>query len=317
MIYNWLSPNNDGRKKLEIFSENNLSGSSVSCICGFCSTDYIEICDRYGFVENLIKCEKCKSIYQGTYSSNDEVMDFYKNDYRQSYGFKPTLNEYIDIQKKYGLRIKRQLGDFLDNFETAIEVGAGTGAALSKLGVENKISIDLDNEYQQCWNNFDVKHKESYLKGDGSTILIMNHVLEHIVNPKLFFSELAIKYKFDAVLIVVPYIFSKKRGYGYGNSDVNYIHPAHVHNSTAKGIAMMFEGLSFKAKHKVVNYRFGVPELYMIAWDSDIEFESGLPKGFTGINSNRKERDVQIPFSYYVQLKSYWYSLVGYLRQKF
>ncbi|GHU60121.1 hypothetical protein FACS189444_6690 [Spirochaetia bacterium] len=177
------------------------------CICGKETERVYELpfLDVYGmdheYVQKINICPSCGFIFTANPFSDEQLSNRYKN--MSKYDFdKKTL---ITKEKADYLKRSKRQHDFINNtieqYTSVFEVGAASGYSLS---LYQKDGIDVYGVEPSGINVKSCKHNygidlfqgmfQDYMKMNDNRkydLIFLSHVLEHIVNPYQFISELS------------------------------------------------------------------------------------------------------------------------------
>ena len=224
---------------------------NIPCICGKESNDEIITNSFYpNFINsklNVVACKHCGTLRNTPYFSNDVIAKFYTSDYRPLYGFDKFSNE--DKFKHSsngglftGVHTYKFLKPFCEQYKKnrnkeklqIFEIGCGYGGNLYNFHQdgeevygcdygEDGLTIAKENGMKNMFIG-----DMSVLKTCGvPDIIIINHVLEHIVDLKTFFSELKELISKDTLVYIgVPSI--PAIGFSCRNNIRRYFQIAHV-----------------------------------------------------------------------------------------
>ncbi len=205
----------------------NLKKEQINCpVCDSSNYKVLANQDRYGMGLQSVICTNCSMIFINPRPTELEMNDFYKNHYRSFYESveKPT-SEYINngpfiARANY---VKNVLGNYLYNAKSVLDVGCAEGTLLLTIekgfpnittqGIEPSLSFGAYAKQQLKGEVFIGSYQEFIKKNNNRTfdVLTSTHVLEHILNPKEYLSELKKMMHNESVLYVeVPNIMDKR-----------------------------------------------------------------------------------------------------------
>ncbi len=215
-----------------------------SCICGSSKGLLIKTLGRYGAPLKIVSCLSCGHIRSKNQLNQGDLKDFYMNYYRDiysgGYGLKST-DAYLPRVKKSKEEILFVLEQFvpLEKDPLVIEWGCGAGWNLIPLrdkGYRVK-GYDLDVEYTKFGSDeygLDLSLLDDYdpkikleVKAD---FLILNHVLEHVVDPGSFLLKLKNMFKDDGYLYIGLPVIETLPIWGFRR----FFHIAHIHYFVGK-----------------------------------------------------------------------------------
>lgn len=206
-------------KYISQFNENVRHGlieyESVPCLCGSTTFDLIGSVDRYAMLQDTVMCVECSLVQSNPRMTKDEYAHFYSSDiYRLCYEGEGYLNF---CENKYtieqGKRIFYEVNK-LKNINSDIdvlEIGAGGGWNLLpflKNGAK-VLGIDYSPTLTQLGIKYGIPMKQCSVNDISGQfdIVIMNHTLEHLMNPVESLKIIARHLKDDGLIyIAVPSI---------------------------------------------------------------------------------------------------------------
>lgn len=200
-------------------------------ICGATAFDKLAAFDRYGFEYPTGFCQSCGNLQQISYYSAKDLEVFYSHYYRDIYENR-TPEALFSFQRKTS---GKKIGEFLENNHCGprvLEIGCGAGGILHYLkdcGFE-VFGTDFDKRYLNLAASKGLKVSYGGIDSVEGTfdVIIVNHVLEHIVNPKKFLNQLKPHLNSSGfIFIEVPTLESISGG-AYGSDLMRFFQNAHV-----------------------------------------------------------------------------------------
>jgi 2-polyprenyl-3-methyl-5-hydroxy-6-metoxy-1,4-benzoquinol methylase len=190
---------------------------TVPCLCGFKIFDAIARVDRYGMLQDTVMCVECGLVQSNPRMTKEEYLAFYSTDlYRACYDGEDYLNKY---EYKFNLEYGRHILDEISKIKyigpgtTILEIGAGGGwNLLPFLNAGAKVlGIDYSPTLTKLGNKHGIPMKQgsiSDISGEFD-IIIMNHALEHFLNPIESLRQISQHLKNGGVIyIAVPNILN-------------------------------------------------------------------------------------------------------------
>lgn len=215
------------------------------CLCG--SNDFVIISkrDKYGLALNYKLCRSCSLMRIDPYYSPEVLDHLYSDIYRIVKDYSPeTL---FEKQIGRGEDLNNYLKERLDisGYEQVIEIGTGAGGILVPFKEEGKkvVGFDFDQDYLTIGKEkgLDVRCEDALdslaeLTKQKTSIVIINHVLEHIVEAKEFINKLENTVATGTlVYIAVPGTFSYVKKF-FPRQLIKYFVFAHPWNFTLHSI---------------------------------------------------------------------------------
>lgn len=164
--------------------------------CPLCDRKQNTLFDQRNFrgyqVSNRL-CSNCGLVYQSPRLSDDELVSFYQNEYRQVYqGSEQPVQKDLSVQKKRsGFLIKALRENGVENIDRHLDIGCSSGILLERVVEEFQcqvVGIEPGEAYRSYAENRGLRVYASMedLKNAGELpfdLITMVHVLEHLPNP--------------------------------------------------------------------------------------------------------------------------------------
>ncbi len=186
------------QKQFELISEfnrrvkdGNIELVTTVCLCGSMEFDLVASVDRYTFQQKTVICRVCGLMQSNPRMTEREYSRFYSSDiYRLCY----EGEDYILSAKKryslnYGEDIFREINRIrgTDQKVSILEFGAGGGWNLLpfiKAGAKT-MGIDYSKSLVALGASYGIPMKEGGIEqiDEKYDIIILNHVIEHFINP--------------------------------------------------------------------------------------------------------------------------------------
>lgn len=224
------------------------------CLCRGSRDLIIGEKDRYDIPLTTVLCMNCGLVRSNPYYDEKTLKAFYENEYRQIYsGSKKAKNDFFKEQVRIGEKIIKYIeksSDFLIDGKKVFEIGCGAGGILKAFksrGCE-VFGCDFGKEYL-------LKGKKEGLElveGDASTlrtfgkadIVILNHVLEHFLNPVAELKKISFLLKPSGILYVaLPGLLNHRKTYG---SLRWYLQNAHFYSFYLSSLEYVLNKAGFK-----------------------------------------------------------------------
>jgi len=224
------------------------------CLCGGERDLIIADKDRYDIPITTVMCMECGLVRSNPYYDEKTLKSFYKNEYRQIYsGSKKAkdvfFEEQVMIGKKIIKYIEKSTKELVDE-KIVFEVGCGAGGILKAF--KNRrcqvFGCDFGNEYLQKGKKEGIELVEgdsSVLRSFGKAdIVVLNHVLEHFLNPVTELKKISSLLKPSGILYVaVPGLLHHRKSYG---SLRWYLQNAHVYSFYLSSLEYVLNKAGFR-----------------------------------------------------------------------
>jgi 2-polyprenyl-3-methyl-5-hydroxy-6-metoxy-1,4-benzoquinol methylase len=259
---------------------------NVNCICGNDNGWIVSKFGRYGNQIQASLCRRCGHIWAKRQLPEKDLKEFYSLYYRELYsGGKGLKNSeaYIPRIRAAEKNIYGIFSKHLNKEINALIVEWGCGAGWNLIPFKEKgykvIGYDLDIEYTKFGKevyHLDLHTIENYYPNPDLEVkadfLILNHVLEHVTDPKVFLKNLVnlLKPETGLFYIGLPVIESLSI-WGFKN----FFHVAHLHYFSGKYFIQWMKSFGFDAleiNHSQGIYLFKYNE-YKIEKTSQISFK--------------------------------------------
>lgn len=209
--------------------------TEVKCLCGAQSDVRIASYDRYGIPLTTVLCINCGLMRSNPYYNEASLLRFYRDYYRNIYtgwqGDKAV--EYIfEHEYKVGEHVHSLLRECnLPVPRLIYDIGCGAGGTLSYFVEQgaHAVGCDFDERYISYGlaRGLDTRlGSTESLPNEKADLIILNHCLEHMLNPIDFLKQVQNYLSDSGVMFVsVPGIFSIHETYG----DISlFLQNAHV-----------------------------------------------------------------------------------------
>ena len=194
---------------------------SVPCLCGSNTFDMIAEVDRYGILQDTVICVECGLVQSNPRMTKEELTAFYSSDlYRLCYDGENYLEKYENkYTPEYGRHIFYEIDKVkrIDPGISILEIGAGGGWNL--LPFIDKGAKVLGIDYSPSLIELGLKHAIPMKQGSIDTIpgqydvIVINHVLEHFLNPVDSLRKIALHSKHEGIIYIsVPNILNFNMG---------------------------------------------------------------------------------------------------------
>lgn len=197
-------PLNDRQVRLRDAIQRKIEGGiykleSRMCLCGCDNATIIAETDRYGFSLQTAVCKACGMVRANPRLDQNSLREFYAKEYQDLYFNTETsgIAAHFRAQHTNGLYIidfmESHYKDFKLNGKTILEIGCSAGGILVPFLKAGAIvrGYDYNDSYLEYGRgvekNLDLRHggiDDIRNLRDRFDLIIMNHVLEHMHNPK-------------------------------------------------------------------------------------------------------------------------------------
>ena len=201
----------------------------VCCLCECTDAILVAAKDRYGLPVKTVVCTRCGLVRTLNPLDEESFSRFYADQYRNLYEGTTFSSEERQrlledqFRRNYSSSYIRKLQ--LDSTSLVAEVGAGAGWNLYSFHKEGipVIGCDFDRDYldygrQKGCNLLEGSIKVLVNAGMQADFVIVNHVLEHVLDPIDFLLDVRKILKDDGyVFIGAPGLVGVRYGYGDGD----------------------------------------------------------------------------------------------------
>ncbi|MEM1176426.1 MAG: class I SAM-dependent methyltransferase [Pseudomonadota bacterium] len=203
--------------------------------------------DRYGFPFETGICSVCGNVQQSKYYDTETLVDFYTNYYRDIYG-SMSGHELFVHQFNRGKAVYEFVEEHCGDVKRVLEVGAGAGGIIKRFQDKGHqvVGVDYDQRYEEYAATKGVKVLDGGLdalegESDKYDLVIVCHVLEHIVDPADFLSQLKMRLSPGGMIFIeVPVIDDLLEG-AYRGEFTRYLQNAHVVHYTNASLRKLLE----------------------------------------------------------------------------
>src|SRR3990167_8575173 len=150
---------------------------------------------RYSFPAAIYKCMKCEYVFLFPRMNEEEVNNFYKNEYTEQYQT-PVLPIRFDMDRPEALTRLNRVLLYGKGASSLLEIGAGSGAflfaAMARACFKKVVGVEPNKEAYLYIKKKNISVYESldeveYKKFD---LIVLFHVLEHFLDPVSFLRKL-------------------------------------------------------------------------------------------------------------------------------
>ncbi|MFA6339038.1 MAG: class I SAM-dependent methyltransferase [Candidatus Paceibacterota bacterium] len=261
------------------------------CICGKNDDIAIASKDRYQIPINTVLCKNCALMRSDPYYTPKTLEEFYSNEYRELYGSNEISKEsFFAEQQSFGMYIYDFLKENILKNEIQnkkiYEIGCGAGGILNFFKKNNNevYGCDLGKNYIEYGitkglKNLIVGTSKDLKQFGQADIIILNHVLEHLLDPIGELETIRTLLKEDGVLYIgVPGIYSIHSTY----TDLeSFLQNAHVYHFTLKTLTTLAEKVGFELIYgnETIQSAFKKnPSISSITKEKSIDVENYLRK---------------------------------------
>ena len=226
------------------------------CLCGSSGGYVVAGHDRYGIDLITVLCSKCGLLRSDPYYTQETLSSFYAQEYRRLYSNEKKCSQtFFEDQNSIGTRVLDRINTEVKG-RTVFEIGCGAGGILKVFqdaGAEVS-GCDYDQDYLEFGRQqgLELLHGgiSAMKRSTRADIVILNHVLEHVVEPGFFLKQIRAVMKEDALLYLsVPCIETIPEWYEYDL--YTYLQNAHVFNYSCVTIVSLLKSTGFSLYKKV------------------------------------------------------------------
>ena len=195
---------------------------SVPCLCGGIEFDNIASVDGKSFIQQTMICRNCGLIQSNPRMTDKQYREFYESDfYRISYEGTDFSSDIY--QQRYnsekGMHIFKEIENVksINSITKVIEIGAGGGWNLIPFIDRGAPAVGID--YSPRLVQMGIEHGINMRQGgieeinDEYDIIIINHVLEHFLDPVSALKKIVYHLKNNGIIyIAVPNILNFSLG---------------------------------------------------------------------------------------------------------
>ena len=234
---------------------------SSTCICEDKEdkSKIISKIDRYGINLNTKFCFVCGTLRIDPYLDSNSLSDFYKNHYQHLYRRYEVIEDYFKSQEHYAKELEALLESKNIKFKSIFEIGCGAGGALNYFFRNNYIvgGSEYSRELLNFVDNSKLKNlivSPDEVKSYDYDIIFLNHVFEHLDNPKSFLSDIIKKMSLNSKIVLTVPDYSRIDLFRYpGGNLMNYIHIAHKFNFSYLSFKKLSDYLNLNLEHLLIN----------------------------------------------------------------
>ncbi|MCX5677951.1 MAG: methyltransferase domain-containing protein [Candidatus Omnitrophica bacterium] len=229
------------------------------CLCGSGDAAIIAETDRYGFSLNTVICKSCGILRTDPRLDDRSLREFYSKEYQDLYFNSGTssISAHFKAQRTNGLYIMDFLRAHYKAFtlkgKSVMEIGCSAGGILASFldaGAEVR-GYDLNDSYLEYGRSInkglDLRHggidDMKHIR-DRFDLVIMNHVLEHLADPKAAVMVACGLLKDSGILFLsVPSIKNAQYYNSPTRSYLGSLHIAHLYHFSRNALISVAEGL--------------------------------------------------------------------------
>ena len=158
---------------------------------------------------NVLKCNKCKIMFQKKDTISDNIADIYNIDYFQGKIYKNYFNEESERKQRFQKKIEL-IGNNIPRSGKVLDIGCAAGfflKVMKDIGYET-YGLDISSAaYEYIKNYCDIKIFkgdifEAKYKNNFFDIISLWDVLEHLINPELVLEEIYRILKSQGILVI-------------------------------------------------------------------------------------------------------------------
>ena len=236
---------------------------NISCLCGKSQSLRFKKSDRYEIKFDFVLCGHCGHVYISNPLSDDATNQFYSSsDYRDLY-FGGVPRETVFERKVCNPATGQALLNFIQNKLNItngkiIEWGSGGGWNLIPFQTAGwqVEGYDLDEFYvnlgrNQLGMNLNVIKKDAFNHQlqDKPDVILINHVIEHVINPKQLLKEIKSWCSKDTKIIIGIPLLENISQWGWEK----FFHIAHVHYFSCNSFKDLVAESGYEIKYIDIN----------------------------------------------------------------
>lgn len=265
------------------------AASDKTCdLCGGSDFELISTRDRHGQALSTGACRKCGLVAHMEIPTEDELHQFYSEDYRKDYHGELTPSRRRVMRAwRNGRRIYDQLQPHLNGGKRLLEVGAGIGCTVrvfelngwEATGIDPNVGfLNYSREHLKSsirvGNLYDLPAEESY------DVILLVHVIEHFRSPRAALQHIRKllptggRFYVECPNLAAPFATQPR-----------LFHFAHIHNFTPQTLRWLAESCGFRLVTSFDSEND--PNLQMLfeaASPQDVSFENGLQDTHAALN---------------------------------
>ncbi|MBN1526089.1 MAG: methyltransferase domain-containing protein [Candidatus Omnitrophica bacterium] len=227
------------------------------CLCGADDDVIIAGTDRYGFAINTVICRSCGILRIDPRPSRGVLKEFYSREYQDLYwdAEPENISDHFRAQVTGGVYMKDFIKGHLNisgfRGKTVMEIGCSAGGILLPF-LEDGADVrgyDYNKSYLEYGRSInrglDLRHggiDEVKNTGERFDFLIMNHVLEHLVDPKEAVQTAFNLLKDGGILYLsVPSIKNANYYKSHDKSYLGSLHIAHLYHFSRNALMSIMD----------------------------------------------------------------------------
>lgn len=274
----------------------------VPCLCGEKDNVVISETDRYGLKLNTVICKKCGLLRTNPRLDKDSLSEFYKKEYRDLYmESKNVEEEYFKNMVQRGREILGLIKKYCKETEFSdtrvIEIGCSAGGILVPFLETGAIVKGYD--YDQRYLDYGNKHNPDMnlcfgglesLESEGKKydLIIINHVLEHLSDPKEAINLIKKSLKESGLLYIgVPGLKNPEYYYSPTKSFLGSLHIGHLFHFSRlslirllKDFELLYIDDEIRAVCRLKNGLSNSDENLISEYNANLEFIEKYEKSF-------------------------------------
>ncbi|MCX5816579.1 MAG: class I SAM-dependent methyltransferase [Proteobacteria bacterium] len=272
---------------------------SVPCLCGSTTFDLIASVDKFSMLQQTVLCIKCGLIQSNPRMTQKEYANFYSSDlYRKCYESEAYLHMY---ESKYieetGQHIFDEISKIkaIDSDCSVLEIGAGGGWNLLPFIKRGAHVLGID--YSPSLVSLGMEHGINMAEGNVSAIegtydiIIINHVLEHLMNPVNSLKGIYKNLKRDGLIyIAVPNILNFNMGQLQNAHTYYFVPRSFLHYCALSGLRSIIHGPA------EVIHMFGIFK-YNDSDVTDVDLGNNYKETYSHLRKTRFEQYAKILLS--------------------
>jgi 2-polyprenyl-3-methyl-5-hydroxy-6-metoxy-1,4-benzoquinol methylase len=282
----------------ELLNEGTYKNEKVECY--ICNSKYeehelISEVERHGLGLSTVVCKNCGLIFSNPRMDKKSFNDFYTQYYRDLYNYEIGENN-LDLlfQSNYanGINVYEFVKPFIKESSNVLEVGCANGGLLKYFSEQGHKVTGLDlGEAEVIYGKerfgLNLIHKsiDDYVGEEKQDVIIMIHVIEHLIEPKITMKKIHENLTDNGLLYIrCPDVDTLSSGLIYKSDWLTLMQNAHTINFDKVSI----ENLLGKYGFKIVYFEPGMSLIAQKNNKIDYKVQSNFTNSLKNITDSEK-----------------------------